>query len=185
MDLWQAIAGLITFNVAVGWYLLNRVKSLEKDRDILRAADLEDKNKQIGVLTERLTVAEVKANKVPGLEKHITTLLTQMEDMQEWKESAEKKLEERDATIERQVAEIDRLKGQNNSLFEANKALQTEVRTYEKAFTWMGIQRETMEHIETDDLTDSAAKIAEKSNHQNALGGAMGNQTTTDTQEKP
>ncbi len=191
MDVWQAIIGLIiSLSALVGAVAVSVRISAANSKQALAILDreLNQEKEETKRLRGRVSELEEKRKErsltIKNLEKNITTLLRQMEEMQEWKEGAEKQLQEREATIERQGAEIDRIKGQNNSLFEANKTLQTEVRTYEKAFTWMGIQREIMAHIETDDITDSAAKAAKKSNHQNAVTGEMGDQTINDTEEK-
>lgn len=180
MEVWQglivAVTGLIGLYVATGWYILNRVKTLEKDNEVKRQAEIKDKNAQIIRLEGRLTKAEEQAAKVPGLESQVATMTRSIDDLLEFKEKAEKQLQEKDATIERQAAEIDRLKDQGKELFEANKALQIENRTYQKSLVFLGIERSEMRKISTDDLTKAAAKVAPT--------GAESDQEQTDPETK-
>lgn len=158
----EIIVALITAVTTLGGgvvaYILRRLNQYDAEKRL----ELETTRQQRDQLITRVTDLEEKAKKVPELEKQLAVVCKQLEELQEWKDKAEIKLQERDATIERQSVEIDRLKDQNRELFDANKTLQIEVRTYQKALTWLGIERAEAEKIKTDDLTAAAAKVTAK-----------------------
>lgn len=118
--------------------LLNRMKRMEKEDELRRAAE----QKELKVLRERVADLEAKAKRVPILENQVCTLLTEMSTLQQKvREVSDELAVERDnkARLERELTDT---RAERDQLRIEKRDWETARATYDHALTLLGLERE-------------------------------------------
>lgn len=117
--------------------LLNRMKRMEKEDELRRAAE----QKELKALRERVADLEVKAKRVPILESQVCTLLTEMSTLQQRvREVSDELAAERDnkARLERELTDT---RAERDQLRIEKRDWETARATYDHALTLLGLER--------------------------------------------
>lgn len=141
IELLSAVAGLTGLVVAVGYYLLGRLKTLEADNAEQREKDLKAKEEELAALRHRVADLEEKQKRVPEMERQIATLVRQLEDQQKRLDATEAALDGKERELARLTEENAALKvGLREKTVEA-QTLAVRVETYERALQLVGGER--------------------------------------------
>ena len=141
------IAALTGIGGTIATYVFRRLNQYDTEK----RHELEATRQQRDDLLTRVTDLEEKSKRLEFVEKQVLVLTRSLDDLLEWKDGAEIKLQARKAEIDRLRAENDRIKDQNTKLGESKMELIHQVNAFQKAFTWMGLER-----------AESAAKTEDK-----------------------
>lgn len=141
IELLSAVAGLAGLVVAVGYYLLGRLKTLEADNAEQREKDLKAKEEELAALRHRVADLEEKQKRVPEMERQIATLVRQLEDQQKRLDATEAALDGKERELERLVDETAAQKVALKERDAALAAMVVRVETYERALQLVGGER--------------------------------------------
>lgn len=141
IELLSAVAGLAGLVVAVGYYLLGRLKTLEADNAEQREKDLKAKEEELAALRHRVADLEEKQKRVPEMERQIATLVRQLEDQQKRLDATEAALDGKERELERLVDETAAQKVALKERDAALAAMVVRVETYERALALVGGER--------------------------------------------
>lgn len=141
IELLSAVAGLAGLVVAVGYYLLGRLKTLEADNAAQREKDLKAKEEELTALRHRVADLEEKQKRIPEMERQIATLMRQLEDQQKRLDATVAALEGKERELAWLTEENTALKaGLREKTVEA-QTLAVRVETYERALALVGGER--------------------------------------------
>lgn len=174
MNGWEALAlafaGMISLVTGVGWYLLRRLKALERAQEKQNKDDLalaqnqkEAAERERDELRQKIEVLQPLADEVPGLKRQIATMCTQIEDLQDRVTLAEQRDRDKQAEIDRLIRENTALEKQNTVLSTENNRLTIENGAYKQALALIGIERAERESIEQKSDVDEPEPSPEPS----------------------
>jgi len=143
----QFIGALTLFFGSLGataWYLINRLKNLERDNEQRRTNDMKTLKDERDQLRTRVTDLEEQAKRVPKLEERLDIALGQIKDLNT-------RLEKTERALEAEQRENERLRKDNDlkdkRIIEQDGVIAMQKNTivsYEKIFMYIGTEREKM-----------------------------------------
>jgi gas vesicle protein len=130
------------FLAAMAFAVRSAVQQLNHSYDLLHG-ELAQEKKQADDLRTRVLDLESKLslreNRIGELEITLSSVCEQLRELQQWKVLAQAEIEGKDRKIKDLETANSERERQNQQLFEANKVLSIENRTYKNAITLLGI----------------------------------------------
>ena len=161
IELISAVAGLTGLVVAVGYYLLGRLKTLEADNAEQREKDLKAKEEELTALRHRVADLEEKQKRIPEMERQIATLVRQLEDQQKRLDATAAALDGKERELARLTEENAALKAGLREKTAEAQTLAVRVETYEHALQLVGGERRAPAHDQRGETPTEAEKEQE------------------------